>query len=628
MLLAGSRVAHLRAPLVVLLCYAWGATEALWGIPLGYGLVLLFAAVILAGLLLDKWAAFLSCAGIVLTVFVITGGYGLEFFHTTHPGGRGIAWWLDQSFGFVLLALAAFLPQQYIIRRLLQSLQESQRNREELDRIFSLSLDLLCTVDMDGHFVKLNPAWQQTCGYDECKLEGQQFLEFVHPDDAEATRRTMGELSSGKKVLSFINRFRCLDGSYRWIEWSFNPYDEGLVYIAARDITERKQAEEELREAEGTMSLVLGTIREHFYYQTPDHRILWANKAAADSVGLKPEELKGRYCFTLWGQAEHECDYCPLRKVMLTEEPYEQEITAPDGRSWAIRGYPVKDEQGRIEAMVTVSTEVTERKRAEAAMRRSEARYRTCFNSARDAVFMIEAGHFIECNPSGLKMFGCRREDMVGQEPSRFSPVQQPDGRDSSEAALEHMHAALSGISKLFEWRYRRLDGTEFDAEVSMNKVDLDGEPFLQAVVRDITERKRAEVTLRESEARLRSIFLAAPVGIGMLADGVIRQANDRLCQMTGYAYEALVGQDTRLLYPTVQDLEYVRQETYRQIREKGRGTVEAQWRRKDGTIIDVFLSSCAAGRQRLVRGHDVYGDGDHGATAVAQAAAGDQRRA
>lgn len=103
---------------------------------------------------------------------------------------------------------------------------------------------------------------------------------------------------------------------------------------------------------------------------------------------------------------------------------------------------------------------------------------------------------------------------------------------------------------------------------------------------------KSLENRLLASESRLRSIFQAAPVGIGVVVDRIIKDANDRLCDMTGYRRDELVGQSVRIFYITDEDYDYVGSEKYRQIAEKGTGSVETRWRRKDGTIIDVLLSS------------------------------------
>jgi PAS domain S-box-containing protein len=105
-------------------------------------------------------------------------------------------------------------------------------------------------------------------------------------------------------------------------------------------------------------------------------------------------------------------------------------------------------------------------------------------------------------------------------------------------------------------------------------------------------ERRRTEQALRESEASLRSIFRAAPVGIGMVTDRVLRQVNDYICEMTGYSRNELVDQNARILYPTREEYERVGREKYVLIREQGTGSIETCWQRKDGKVIDVLLSS------------------------------------
>ncbi len=117
-------------------------------------------------------------------------------------------------------------------------------------------------------------------------------------------------------------------------------------------------------------------------------------------------------------------------------------------------------------------------------------------------------------------------------------------------------------------------------------------EQKVKKLEKEMASFKQIEASLIEREATLRSIFLAAPTGIGMVCDRVIQQANERLCNMTGYAREELLGKSARILYGNDEDFEYVGREKYEQIREKNTGTVETRWQRKDGTMIDVLLSS------------------------------------
>jgi diguanylate cyclase (GGDEF)-like protein/PAS domain S-box-containing protein len=129
--------------------------------------------------------------------------------------------------------------------------------------------------------------------------------------------------------------------------------------------------------------------------------------------------------------------------------------------------------------------------------------YRTLFEGTGDSIFLMRGEQFVDCNPATLAMFGCLRDQIIGQPPYRFSPELQPDGRRSEEKALEKIGAAFDGRTQHFEWLHCRHDGTPFDAEVTLNVVQLHGEPHLLATVRDTSERKRAEAELAQSRRTL-----------------------------------------------------------------------------------------------------------------------------
>ncbi|HEY8995910.1 MAG TPA: PAS domain S-box protein [Lacunisphaera sp.] len=116
---------------------------------------------------------------------------------------------------------------------------------EELDRYFTNTLDLLCIADTEGHFRRMNTAWERTLGYSVAELEGRSFLDFVHPDDREATLQAVSLLGGQHEVVNFANRYRAKDGGYRWLEWRSIP-SGSRIYAVARDITERKRTEEAL----------------------------------------------------------------------------------------------------------------------------------------------------------------------------------------------------------------------------------------------------------------------------------------------------------------------------------------------------------------------------------------------
>jgi PAS domain S-box-containing protein len=117
------------------------------------------------------------------------------------------------------------------------------------ERFFDRALDLLVVANFDGHFMRLNPSWEQTLGFTAAELIAQPYLDLVHPDDLAATLATANRLSQGQMLIGFENRYRCKDGSYRWLSWSSRPDPNlRLVYAVAHDITERKLAQAELEQ--------------------------------------------------------------------------------------------------------------------------------------------------------------------------------------------------------------------------------------------------------------------------------------------------------------------------------------------------------------------------------------------
>lgn len=231
----------------------------------------------------------------------------------------------------------------------------------------------------------------------------------------------------------------------------------------------------------------------------------------------------------------------------------------------------------RLPAAIKTSMENAEERRkrreAEELLKRSEARYHTLFESANDAIFLMEKETFVECNFKTIEMFGCeKKEDIVGHRPFDFSPERQPDGRFSEEKARELIRAALAGKPQRFYWRHLKRDGTPFDTEVSLNRLELEGKTYLQAIVRDVTEH-------REMEEKLRNFFETTEVGIWCFRperpldthlseeelisealQSVCVECNDTYARMMGAKREELIGMKLSEVMPDVEEnREYLR---------------------------------------------------------------------
>jgi PAS domain S-box-containing protein len=209
------------------------------------------------------------------------------------------------------------------------------------------------------------------------------------------------------------------------------------------------------------------------------------------------------------------------------------------GLTFATHFSPVCDNDGKIKSVIGLSNDITESKKSGEIIRKSEFRLRTLFNSAHDAIFTMDNKTFVDCNEATLRIFQCEKDQIIGQTPYRFSPLKQPDGRLSEEAAMEKINAALSGKAQSFEWCHIRYDGTPFAAEVSLNRLDLEGEVQIQAIVRDVDERKRAE-----EENRRLAMVANTTTNMVVLADGEgkIEWVNPAFTRITGYELGEVKG--------------------------------------------------------------------------------------
>lgn len=184
-------------------------------------------------------------------------------------------------------------------------------------------------------------------------------------------------------------------------------------------------------------------------------------------------------------------------------------------------------------------------------IKEGEQFYKALFESAGDAIFIMQGDCFIDCNTKTLEMFGCAREEIIGKPPYRFSPPKQPDGRDSKEKALEKINAAFGGVPQSFEWQHIKFDGTPFDAEVSLTIFVHEEKKFILAVVRDVSERKESEEAILH-ERKFSELLINSSV------DGII--AFDRECrytlwnkgieQMSGLQGEYVIGKFAFDLFP------------------------------------------------------------------------------
>jgi len=260
----------------------------------------------------------------------------------------------------------------------------------------------------------------------------------------------------------------------------------------------------ELRQRGQRMRVILDHVPAVVYMKDPDGRYLFINHHYETLFRVENKHMFGRTDEEVFPAEQAQAFHINDRIVQDSGRPHEfVEVASQAGvpRIYNSLKFPVFHGDGALYAVGGVSIDVTEHKLAEESLRLSEARYQALFERANDAIFLMEDERFVDCNPKTLEMFGCRREAILGNTPMAFSPPRQPDGRDSAESALEKIRAAYAGVPQRFEWLHIRADGTPFHAEVSLIAMDLENARCLQAIVRDVTERKRMEDAIRNIAA-------------------------------------------------------------------------------------------------------------------------------
>ncbi len=313
------------------------------------------------------------------------------------------------------------------------------------------------------------------------------------------------------------------------------------------DISERKQAEEDIRAAE----ILYRTLAERSFagvYVVQEGKFRFINANAASYAGFDRDELLGKTAELLVDIADRDQARQNARAMLAGEllVPYEFRIVTKQGKThWIMETVTSIFYEGKP-AILGNSMDITGYKQA-AALRESEERYRILFNNANDAVFILKDFRFFDCNDVTLIIYGCNREQIIGCTPDVYSPPFQPDGRPSLEKSREKMEAALAGEPQRFEWRHCRFDGTLFDAEISLNSVNIGGEVLIQAFVRDVTDRKKAEEKLQRSEERHRTIIETIEDGYFEVdLKGNMTFSNPSTSRILGFPRKELIGMNYR----------------------------------------------------------------------------------
>ena len=338
-----------------------------------------------------------------------------------------------------------------------------------------------------------------------------------------------------------------------------------------------------------------------------DLTVIRYNKAGYEFFEKNRDNVTGEKCFEFTGR-NAPCEICASREVIRTEKPVHLEQYLEKLDIWFdIRAYPLFDQSGKLVRIIEHLRDITAQKKVQVDLKNESAFRKAVIKSGTEGLCVC---HNVDDYPYvRFTVWNDRMTEITGYDMDQINQsgwyqtvYPDPEVRERAIMRMSEMRLGDDLISE--EWVIRRADGQNRTILISTSILEqMNGETHVIATMLDITDRKMAEKAVHEREAKLRSIFRAAPVGIGLVSNRVILDVNDRMFEICGYSRDELIGQSSLILYPTKEEFDMVGKDKYDQIKKFGTGTVETRWKKKNGKIIDVLLSSTPLDPQDLSAG-------------------------
>jgi PAS domain S-box-containing protein len=448
-----------------------------------------------------------------------------------------------------IVRLEAQLAELRAQLRLLSQAKDRQR------QLYLRTPAMLHSIDPQGRLVEVSERWLKVMGYERHEVLGRRAVEFFAPKWRPIVEQVY--------LPRFFSQEHVEDVPVQMVSKDGEVIDTLISAIAEKDeqgrilrslavtrvVTAQKRAEAALRASEAQLRAILDGITANIAFVNPELEILWANRSAAQSVGMTPQEMKGNKCHALWADPAAPCQGCPTVKAIKSGKSEHAIMRTPDGRVWDESGEPVFGEDGELLGVVEIAQDITEQKKAEEALAASEARFRELVENIQEAFWVREpeSGKLHYLSPAVEEVFGLSRQFLY-DNPFGFLEMVLPVDRPVVERALADQR--MRGVDTDIEYRIQRGDGRV--RWIRARAVCVTGEQGkvvrVLGVAEDITERKEAQLALAKSQEKFSSVFRNSPLwmAISTLPDGVYLDVNDAFSEITGYSRQEVLGRTSK----------------------------------------------------------------------------------
>jgi PAS domain S-box-containing protein len=422
------------------------------------------------------------------------------------------------------------------------------RREKEIRMIADNVPALFSYVDKEGRYRFVNKQYEEWFGLPQKEIIGKHSSQILGEATHELIKHHVETALSGHRV-HYEEVLPYKSGGTRWVAAEYVPdVDErGAVngfYALVTDITKRKQAEKELEAARMLLEKTFESLDDAVFVIDPSSRSVIACNSAVERVfGYKTQEVLGKITEFLHVDRGHFDKFGEGANLALEKNgryQTEYEMKRRDGGIFRTENTVtlIRDDFGGWKGSVSVVRDITERKQMEEALRESEEKYRRLFELESDAIFLVdnEAGQILDLNTATLALYGYSREELIGKKNSDLS-AEPEETRKVTQTTPVKVDKVVSVPLRF----HRKKDGTVFPVEITGRFFDWRGRSVHIAAIRDITERKRAEEKLKESEERFRLAFENANIGMCLVdLQGRLMKVNRQMCEIFGYSQKEL----------------------------------------------------------------------------------------